>query len=70
MMPERSIAIVPNHGYDSRKDGSKKENVWLAYLNKLHGHSEGNAFVPITSRYCTGSTQKGSGIFFWTGLGN
>ena len=64
MMPKRSIAIVPNCGYDNGKDGSIKENVWLAYLHKLHQHSKGDAFVPVTSQYCTGS------VFFWTGLGN
>ena len=68
MMPKWSIAIVPNRSYDSGKDGSIKENVWLAYLNKLHGHSEGNAFVPITSRYCMGSTQKRVRRFFFDGF--
>ena len=36
MMPEHCLAIVPNRGYDSGKCGSVKENVWLAYLDKLH----------------------------------
>ena len=47
--PSRSLAIVPNGGYDSGKCGSLKENVWLMYLDKLH---------VIRSRYCSGQGQK------------
>ena len=36
-MPLRLLAIVPNGGYDSCKCGSLKENIWLTYLDKLHG---------------------------------
>ena len=35
MMLECCLAIVPNQGYNSGKCGSVKENVWLAYLDKL-----------------------------------
>ena len=54
MMPERCLAIVPNRGYDNGKHGSVKENMWLAYLDKMHEELEGDSFIPIDSRYCTG----------------
>ena len=57
MMPEHCLAIVPNHGYDNGKHGSVKENVWLAYLSKMHEELEGDSFIPIDSRYCTGRKQ-------------
>ena len=31
-MPSRSLAIVPNGGYDSGKCGSLKKDVWLTYF--------------------------------------
>ena len=58
MMPARFLAIVPNCGYDNRKHGSVKENVWLAYLEKMHEELEGDSFIPIDSRYCTGRKQQ------------
>ena len=54
MMPQRTIAIVPNGGYDSGKCGSLKERVWLTYINKVNECEEGVEFVPIVSRYCSG----------------
>ena len=48
MMPERCLAIVPDRGYNSGKCGSVKENVWLAYLDKLHEQLEGKDFMQIT----------------------
>ena len=45
---------MPNCGYDNGKHGSVKENVWLAYLDKMHEELEGDSFVPIDSRYSTG----------------
>ena len=63
MMPERCLAIVPNRGYDNGKHGSVKENKWLAYLDKMHEELEGDSFVPIDSRYCTGRKQRQIGRY-------
>ena len=54
MMPEHCLAVVPDRSYDNGKHGSVMENLWLAYLNKMHEELEGNSFIPIDSRYCTG----------------
>ena len=54
MMPERTIAVVPNGGYDRGKCGSLKERVWLTYLDTLHGELG----IPILSRYCSGGQQR------------
>ena len=40
-MLSRSLAIVPNGGYDNGKCGSLKENIWLTYLDKLHEKEDG-----------------------------
>ena len=48
-MPERTLAIVPHGGYDKEKCGSLKENIWLAYLDRVHERDEGMNFVPIRS---------------------
>ena len=58
MMPERTIAVVPNGGYNRGKCGSLKERVWLTYLDTLHGEMEGEEFIPILSRYCSGGQQR------------
>ena len=47
MMPERTIAVVPNGGYDRGKCGSLKERVWLTYLDTLHGELEGGVHSNI-----------------------
>ena len=58
MMPERTIAVVPNGGYDRGKFGSLNERVWLTYLDTLHGELEGEEFIPILPRYCSGGQQR------------
>ena len=40
MMPEWTIAVVPNGGYDRGKFGSIKERIWLAYLDMLNEENE------------------------------
>ena len=65
IMPQCTIAIVPNGGYDSRKCDSLKERVWLTYIDKVNEHEEGVEFVPIMSRYCLGREQHRVGDFFW-----
>ena len=67
MMPEHTISIVPNGGYDSSKYGSLKERMWLSYMDKMNKRLEGNQFVPITSRYCSGHDQHGVGAFYLDG---
>ena len=67
-MPSRSLAIVPNGGYDSCKCGSLKENIWLTYLDKLHEQEEGVNFIPIRSRYCGGQGQKLVGRYHLDGF--
>ena len=57
-MPEHTLAIIPHGGYDKRKCGSLKENIWLAYLDTVHERDEGVNFVPIRSHYCTSGLQK------------
>ena len=69
IMPQCTIAIVPNGGYDSRKCDSLKERVWLTYIDKVNEHEEGVEFVPIMSRYCLGREQHRVGDFFWTVIG-
>ena len=54
MMPQHTIAVVPNGGYDSGKCGSLKKRVWLTYIDKVNEHEEGVEFVPIVSRYYLG----------------
>ena len=63
IMPEHCLAIVPNRGYDNGKHASVKENVWLAYLDKMHEKLEGDSFVLIYSRYCTGRKQQQIGHY-------
>ena len=67
-MPERTLAIVPHIGYDKRKCGSLKENIWLAYLDRVHERDEGVNFVPIHSRYCTSGSQKHVGRYHLDGF--
>ena len=69
MMPDRTIAVVPNGGYDRGKCGSLKERIWLTYLDVLHEEEEGNNFVPMQSRYCSGEGQHRIGEFFWMDIG-
>ena len=57
MMPEHCLTIELNCGYHNGKHGSVKENVWLAYLDKMHEELEGDSFILIDSRYCTGRKQ-------------
>ena len=68
MMPEHCLAIVPNSGYDNGKHGSVKENVWLAYLDKMHEELEGDSFIPIDSRYRTGQKQPQIGNYHLDGF--
>ena len=68
MMPERSLAVVPNRGYDSGKQGSLKEHLWLCYLDKLNAINEGHEFVSITSRYCAGGKQQRFGHYYLDGF--
>ena len=63
-MPEKSLAIVPNGGYDIGKCGSLKENTWLVYFDKQNEKEEGPNLVLIRSRYCSGLAQKAVGRFF------
>ena len=70
MMPQRTIAIVPNSAYDSAKSSSLKESVWLTYINKVNEHEEGVEFVPIMSRYCLGRGQHRVRDFFGRLSGN
>ena len=67
MMPQRTIAVVPNGGYDGEKGRSLKEHVWLSYLDKVNEHMEGVNFVPIVSRYCSRCTQQRVGSFYMDG---
>ena len=67
MMPERTIAVVPNGRYDRGKCGSLKERIWLMYLDVLHEEEEGNNFVPMQSRYCSGEGQHRIGEIFLDG---
>ena len=67
-MPEKSLAIVPNGGYDIGKCASLKEYTWLVYLDKQNEKEEGPNFVPIWSRYCSGLAQKQLVIFFLDGF--
>ena len=67
MMLDRTIAVVPNGGYDSRKGGLLKERVWLTYVDREHEHVEGNEFVPIISRYCFGRGQQRVGAYYLDG---
>ena len=46
MMPEQTIVVVPNGGYDRGKCGSLKERVWLTYLDMLNEENEKGTFVP------------------------
>ena len=64
MMNEHQISVVPAGGYSSGKCGSLKECIWLAYLDKVHLQEEGDDFVPIVSRYCSGVGQHRVGDFF------
>ena len=57
MMPELTITVVPNGGYDREKFGSFKERIWLSYLDML----------PIKSRYCSGGGQHRIGQFYLDG---
>ena len=68
MMKEREISVVPAGGYSSGKCGSLKERIWLAYLDKIHMEEEGDNFVPITSRYCSGVGQHRVGNFVLDGF--
>ena len=67
MMPERTIAVIPNGGCDRGKCDSLKERIWLTYLDVLHEEEEGNNFVPMQSRYCSGKGQHRIGEYFWDG---
>ena len=67
-MPEKSLAIVPNGGYDIGKFGSLKENTWLVYFDKQNEKEEGPNLVLIRSRYCSGLAQKAVGRFFLDGF--
>ena len=67
MMPERTISVVPNGAYDSGKCGSLKERMWLSYMDKMKERLEGNQFVPIMSRYCSGCGQHRIGAFYLDG---
>ena len=67
VMPERTVSVVPNGGYDGGKCGSLKEEIWLAYLDKMNSKSYGDEFAPIMSRYCSGSGQKRVGSFYLDG---
>ena len=67
-MPERTLAIVPHSGYDKGKCGSLKENIWLAYLDRVHERDEGMNFVPIHSHYCTSGLQKHVGHYHLDGF--
>ena len=66
-MPERTVSIGPNGGYDSGKCGSLKERMWLSYMDKMNERFEGNQFLPITSRYCSGRGQHHIGAFYLDG---
>ena len=67
MMPERTVSVVPNGGYDSGKCGSLKGRMWLSYMDKMNERLEGNQFVPIMSRYCSGHGQHCIGAFYLDG---
>ena len=67
-MPERSLAVNPNRGYDSGKQGSLKEHLWLCYLDKLNAINEGHEFVSITSRYCADVKQQRFGRYYLDGF--
>ena len=67
-MPPQTLAVVPRGGYDTGKCGTYKENVWICYLDKLHEEVEGENFVPIRSRYCTGQGQKIIGRYHLDGF--
>ena len=60
MMPERTIAVVPN-------GGSLKERIWLTYMDKVNERAEGVDFVPMISRYCSGRGQHRVGSFYFDG---
>ena len=36
MMNEREISVVPSGGYFDGKCGSRKERIWLTYLDAIH----------------------------------
>ena len=67
MMPECTIAVVPNGRYDRGKGGSLKECVWSAHMNREHEITEGDEFIPIMSRYCSGRTQHRVGDYYLDG---
>ena len=64
MMPECTIAVVPNGGFHRGKGGSLKECVWLAYVDREHEITEGDEFIPIMSRYFSGCTQYRVGDYY------
>ena len=68
MMKEHEISVVPAGSYSSGKCGSLKERIWLAYFDKIHMEEEGDDFIPITSRYCSGVGQHRVGDFFLDGF--
>ena len=66
MMVDRTIAVVPNGGYDIGKGGSLKEHVWLVSVDVEH-ECEGDEYVPLVSRYCSGRGQQHIGGYYFDG---
>ena len=58
MLPERTLSVVPHRGYEWGRCGSRKEQIWLTYLDKQNVEEEGELFVPIQSRYALGGQKK------------
>ena len=69
MMNEREISVVPSGGYFDGKCGSRKERIWLTYLDAIHLREECGDFVPLVSRYCSGIGQYRAGGYYLDGFG-
>ena len=58
IMEERKLSVVPHRGYDWGKCGSLKERLWLMWLDRINVANEGDAYVPIRSRYTTAGQER------------
>ena len=68
MMNEREISVVLSGGYFDGKCGSRKERIWLTYLDAIHLREECDDFVPLVSRYCSGIGQYRVGDYYLDGF--
>ena len=70
MMNEREISVVPSGRYFDGKCGSRKERIWLTYLDAIHLREECDDFVPLVSRDCSGISQYRVGGYYLDGFRN